>query len=179
VVTPDVERRRRFEEMSAEIFDPLQRYLRRRSLRHDADDAFSDVLLTIWRRLDDVPADNPLPWCYGVARLTLTNQRRSSARQIRLQEKLMGDRSIAPYEAPEDPELELALAAVGDDERELLMLWAWEKLEPREIAVVLGISPNAASLRLARARKHLEKELLRQNHPRAGHEEANGRKEPK
>lgn len=65
------ERRRRFESLLSEVHDPLTRYLRRRASFADADDILSDVLLTIWRRLDDVPTEAELPWCYGVARRVL------------------------------------------------------------------------------------------------------------
>ncbi len=81
-------------------------------------------------------------------------------------------------EPASDQELEAALADLSEDDQELLRLWAWEQLEPREIAVALSVTPNAVSLRLGRARKRLESELRRKNHPRAGQEEAYGRKEP-
>ena len=42
---------------------------------------------------------------------------------------------------------------------EILRLWAWEDLAPREIALALGISPNAASIRLHRATKRLKERL--------------------
>ena len=67
-----------------EVYEPLQRYLRRRCAPGDVDDVFNDTLLTIWRRLDAVPTDNPLPWCYGVARNCLANQRRGANRRLRL-----------------------------------------------------------------------------------------------
>ena len=51
---------------AAEVYEPLQRYLRRRAHADDAADALADTLLVVWRRLDDVP-DDPLPWCYGAA----------------------------------------------------------------------------------------------------------------
>ena len=44
-------------------------------------------------------------------------------------------------------------------DQEVLRLWAWEQLAPREIALVLGITPNAASIRLHRATKKLREQL--------------------
>jgi RNA polymerase sigma-70 factor (ECF subfamily) len=41
----------------------------------------------------------------------------------------------------------------------VLRLWAWEQLAPREIAVVLGVTPNAASIRLHRATRRLRERL--------------------
>ena len=55
--------------------------------------------------------------------------------------------------------LNAALGELRPADRELLRLWAWEQLAPREIAVVLGITPNAASIRLHRATRKLRDRL--------------------
>ncbi|NNE95898.1 MAG: RNA polymerase subunit sigma-24, partial [Acidimicrobiales bacterium] len=47
--------RARFEAVAAEVYEPLQRYLRRRAASSDADELLDDVLLVLWRRLDDIP----------------------------------------------------------------------------------------------------------------------------
>ncbi len=150
-------RRLRFEAVAEEVYEPLQRYLRRRARPSDAEDALAEALLTIWRRLDDVPQDAPLPWCYGVARRVLSNQRRSQRRHLRLVEKMKAEPApaVAPdyAEAGTDPELEAALVSLSAEDQEVLRLWAWEQLEPREIAPVLAVSVNAATLRLSRARE--------------------------
>ena len=67
------------------------------------------------------------------------------------------------------------MAALRDEDAELLRLWAWEQLTPAEIAEVLGITPNAASIRLHRAREKLREELRKTGEP-AGHEETNERR---
>jgi RNA polymerase sigma-70 factor (ECF subfamily) len=162
-VNSNIERRQRFELIAAQVYEPLQRYLRRRASPDDAADALSEVLLTVWRRLDDVPTDLPLPWCYGVARRTLANQRRGTERHLRLVDRIQSEASISPSHEIDDPALEAALSELSADDQELLRLWAWEQLEPREIAVVLATTPNAVSLRLTRAKSKLEKKLTRQN----------------
>ena len=68
------------------------------------------------------------------------------------------------------PEVASAVATLPDSEREVVLLWAWEELEPREIALVLDTTPNAVSLRLSRARKRLATELGRQDEAGAGQE---------
>lgn len=168
-MTLDSERRRRFETVAAEVFDPLQRYLRRRASADDAADAFAETMLVIWRRLDDVPLEWPLPWCYSVARRTLANQRRGRQRQLRLVQRLAAEPVYHQAEPDSDPALETALASLPDADRELLTLWAWEGLEPREIADVLGLTANAVSLRLTRAKKKLADSLARQNDAGPGH----------
>lgn len=160
-VAPDA-RRQRFEALADEVLVPLQRYLRRRT--DDADDVLGEVLLVLWRRLDDVP-DEALPWSYGVARGCLANHRRGAQRRLRLVRRLAAERAVVDSE---DPDLAAALASLRDDDREVLHLWAWEQLPPREIAVVLGITPNAASIRLHRATKRLRQALLGKDRGPAG-----------
>jgi RNA polymerase sigma-70 factor (ECF subfamily) len=152
--------RRRFEDLVATVYEPVQRYLRRRTDPATADDVLADVLLVLWRRLADVPDEAPLAYAYGVARGCLANSRRSAARQERVVARLAQQhRPDGDAGDPLDGALENALAALPEGERELLRLWAWEQLPPREIAVVLGISANAVSIRLHRAKQKV-KELL-------------------
>lgn len=170
----DANRRARFQSITDEVYEPLQRYLRRRTDTSRAEDLLSSVMLTVWRRLDDVPTGKELPWCYGVARRTLANERRSQQRQLRLVE-LLESQPRPPSEAGEsqtlwDVELATALDALGEDDREVLRLWAWEQLEPREMAQVLGVGVNAATLRLSRARKRLAHEMTGQSSALSGHE---------
>jgi RNA polymerase sigma-70 factor (ECF subfamily) len=167
-VNSDIERRQRFELIAAQVYEPLQRYLRRRASAEDAADVLSEVLLTVWRRLDDLPADSPLPWCYGVARRLLANQRRGAQRHLRLVERITNEASASPSHEVEDPALEAALSELSEADQELLRLWAWEQLEPREIATVLMTTPNAVSLRLTRARSKLESKLARQDSSMTG-----------
>jgi RNA polymerase sigma-70 factor (ECF subfamily) len=161
-----LEARRRFEELSAQVYVPLQRYLARRADRHVADDVLADVLLVLWRRLDDVPVEAPLAWAYGVARRCLANAVRADARREQLVRRLA---ALPAPTAPEDARLMEAIATLGERDRELLYLWAWEQLPPREIAVALDISANAASIRLHRAVGKLRVELTRKDKQASGH----------
>lgn len=148
----------RYRLLLEQVWEPLQRYLRRRT--NDADDVLADTALTLWRRLDDVPADAALAWSYGVAAHCLSNARRTDERRFRLLRRVAAE-PLAP--APEaDPELASALQRLPETDREVLRLWAWEGLPPREIAVVLGITPNAASIRLHRATTKLRTDLVGQ-----------------
>lgn len=165
-------RRARFEAVVADIYDPLQRYLRRRAPAEEASDVLADVLLTVWRRLDDVPVGAALPWSYGVARRTLANHRRATSRHLRLVSRLETERPAVvadPADSLPDPELARALASLPAADQEVLRLWAWEQLEPRDIAQVLGSTSNAVSLRLSRARKKLTEALSRQDSSGGGH----------
>jgi RNA polymerase sigma-70 factor (ECF subfamily) len=166
----------RFEDVVRPGLEPLRRYLARRTDPETAADVLGDTLLVAWRRFDDLPLDEPLPWLYGVARNCLANAERGVRRRARLAARLAHEPADA--DAPEADDLHEALARLTETERELLRLWAWEQLTPTEIATVLGLTPNAVSIRLTRARQRLRDQLARgrrsgrKAHDPAGHERA-------
>ncbi|WP_395690944.1 RNA polymerase sigma factor [Nocardioides sp.] len=164
----DESRRDRFEEVAPGLIEPLRRFLARRTDPATADDVLAETLLVCWRRAADLP-EEPLPWVYAVARNCLRNAERSTRRQERVAARIMAQ--PADPGPPEDPALHEALATLRPEEAELLRLWAWEQLTPAEIAVVLGISANAASTRLTRAKQKLS-DRLRKSRAGAGHEES-------
>jgi RNA polymerase sigma-70 factor (ECF subfamily) len=175
-------RRERFESVAHDVLEPLRRYLARRTDAATAEDVLAETLLVCWRRLDELP-DDPLPWSYGVARRCLANAERSVRRHQRLAARIAAvDPPTATTPGPGgdpggDADLDAALAAMREEDAELLRLWAWEQLAPAEIADVLGITANAASIRLHRAREKLRGELTRRKAARApGHEETNERR---
>jgi RNA polymerase sigma-70 factor (ECF subfamily) len=176
---PD-ERVRRFESVFAEVYEPLQRYVVRRAPRAGVDDVVAEALTVLWRRLDDIPADAPLPWAYAVARRVIANSRRAAARHDRLVNKLTAsaqrDAVVVDATNSSASHVEQLIASLPHADQELLQLWAWEQLEPREIAVVLGISANAASIRLHRAKARLKGEL-RKSAADSGQEHVGGDKE--
>lgn len=165
--------RARFEAISAEVFEPVQRYVRRRTHPDAVDDVVAEVMTTVWRRIDDVP-DPALPWTYGVARRCLANARRSDRRRLRLVERIEQEPWTNPTDVGTtalDPELHEALGNLRDGEREILRLWAWEGLETGEIATVLKVTTNAASIRLHRAKESLRRELERKTGGPPGQEQ--------
>jgi RNA polymerase sigma-70 factor (ECF subfamily) len=58
-----------------------------------------------------------------------------------------------------DRGLSEALASLSAGDREVLMLVAWEGLEARRAAVVVGCSPRAFAMRLHRARRRLARAI--------------------
>lgn len=149
--------------------DILAFAIRRQRDRQAAEDATSETFAVAWRRRGLIP-ERPLPWLYAIALRVLANQRRSGLRRRRLEERLAQERAIAADGS--DPIDALArrsaFAAVfgrlGDDDREVLRLIAWEGLGPREAAAVLGCSYGAFRLRLHRARRRLGKQLAAAGH---------------
>ena len=144
-------------------FDAVLAYARRRTDQlSDAEDVVADSFTVVWRRRADLPPDpsQHLPWLYGIARRVVANQRRGSARRIRLWERLkalpVGQGTAGSARLSSAVE---ALARLSDDDQEILRLVAWEDLSHAEVAVALGITTNAAAIRVHRARRRLEAQL--------------------
>jgi RNA polymerase sigma factor (sigma-70 family) len=128
--------------------------MRRTRAAADAEDVAAETFTIAWRKFDTIPAGAPLPWLYAVARRVLANQRRGLGRRERLAAMLQVQDVPTPLRAGEDhdgPAFD-ALASLAAADQEVLRLVAWEQLGNREIADVLGITPNAVAIRIHRAR---------------------------
>ena len=165
----------RFRRVYAGNFQPLMAFaLRRVEHPEDAADVVAETFLVAWRRNRDLPADDEVKlWLYGVARRVLANHHRGGARRERLgdrlRQRITSVVTADPGSAvPERLAVRAALARLGETDREVLMLTAWEGLEPREVAVVLRVSAAAVRTRLSRARARL-RELLRDDAAAPGH----------
>lgn len=166
----------RFDVVVGEVAEPVRRYLARRTDPDTAEDVLAETLLVCWRRLDDVPApaapeDDGSPvvaWAVGVARHCLDNATRGDRRRWRLLSRVRAvdpplGRAPAADAAYDDDaaarRVTAALATLRPAEAEVLRLWAWDGLGPSQVARVLGVSPNAASIRLLRAKQRLREAL--------------------
>lgn len=157
--------RRPAEERFREVFAHLgavTAYARRRGSR-DADGIAAETMSIAWRRLADVPRDDPLPWLYATARNLLHAEwrveRRTAASQV-------PELSVPASELRGlDPELDRALRSLRPADREALLLVAWEDLEPAQAARAVGIKPTAFRVRLLRARRRLRAALEEDRRP--------------
>ena len=177
-VVTDTEREKRMRNLVVLVVDPVRRYLYRRTDAATADDVIGDTLLVCWRRLDEVP-DDALPWAIVVARQCLSNAQRVERRRTRLIGRIIAI-DPPPASADENPaastvdgtaeaaRVTTALAGLRRNDAEILRLWAWDELKIPQLAVVLGISANAAAIRLHRAKARLKQELLKSGNP-TGH----------
>ena len=138
--------------------------------RTDSDSAYEgteDVYLVAWRKLEVIPdGDDALAWLYGVARRVLLNQRRSSARRVRLTHRLRGVQPPTPDEVEpqvirhfEQQEVISAMAGLSTSDQEVIRLAYWEDLPHAQISDILGCSVGAVDVRLHRAVRRLEKGL--------------------
>jgi RNA polymerase sigma-70 factor (ECF subfamily) len=127
----------------------------------DAADVVAETFLIAWRRLDQVPGgDSERPWLFGVARKVLANTNRSTRRRYAMAERLRAELSVNPAPEPPVPSaLGQALSQLSADDRELLLLLAWDGLSQEQASVALGISAGALRVRLHRARGRLRARL--------------------
>ena len=156
----------RFRALFEATYGVVRRYAHNRGVVYGrADDIVAETFLVAWRRLDQVPVDDPVPWLLGVARNVWRNEQRSSLRHANLARALPLPLPVPPPDEPGDPAVYGALAALGDADRELLLLVAWDGLTPGQAARVLGCSAGAARLRLHRARRRFAVELEKRSRP--------------
>lgn len=161
----------RFEVIFGATYPRILAYaLRRTEDRDSAEEVTSETFLVAWRRLDAVP-EEPLPWLLGTARRVLANQRRTARRRWPTGPHASLDLVDAPDLGP--PALERlvereaftsAFAELGERDREVLSLVAWDGLGVREAAKVMGCTAPTFSIRLHRARQRLLKELEASGH---------------
>jgi RNA polymerase sigma-70 factor (ECF subfamily) len=165
--TGDADGHAAFEALFQRAYADVARFCARRLLSpHDAEEAATEVFAVAWRRRGELPPEpEDRLWLLGVARKVVGNHLRSERRRERLLCRLRHEASTgAPAAADPVPgggarDVVEALAALREGDRELLLLAAWEGLEVREIAVVLGKPAPVVSRRLHRARGRLESEM--------------------
>jgi len=141
----------------------LRRYARA-LLRGDvlaADDLVQDCLeralgrLHRWRAGTDLRA-----WLFTIMHNVYVNQVRRSANGPQFAPLDDGFEAAARAEArAEAQDLEQALAALSEDQREILLLVALEGLRYQEVATILGIPEGTVMSRLSRARAQLRTAL--------------------
>jgi RNA polymerase sigma-70 factor, ECF subfamily len=138
--------------------------MRRLSGREAAEEVVADTFAVAWRRRDCIP-DGPLPWLYAIAANVIADQYRSTRRRHDLGARLAHEaRGAVPSSDPADSlalrdTFATAFAQLEEHEREVLRLVAWDGLEVREAAQVLGCSQGAFRVRLHRARRKLANRL--------------------
>lgn len=146
-----------FAALYAQHLPAVSAYLRRRVARDDVDDLAADVFAVAWRKRDAVAAGEELPWLYRIAGYLVANHRRRLAARASVLGWFAVPDSAPPADAAlqGDPALAAAWAALSATEREVLALVVLDDLPVSEVAVALGVSANAVSVRLHRAKKSL------------------------
>lgn len=156
--------RDRFARLARENTGAVGDYLRRRLYPltpADLDDLVEETLLVVWRRIDDVPPEAERAWMLGVARNVLRNARRARNRRQAMQSSLTppGDERSAEEHVVADLSVHEALASLSEDDREILLLHAWDGLDTASLAAHFRVSPNAAAVRLSRAQRRFRERV--------------------
>ncbi|WP_433246178.1 RNA polymerase sigma factor [Streptosporangium sp. CA-135522] len=150
---------RRFTSMYDECRQRVWAYVVSRAGRQVADEVVSETFAIAWRRLDDVP-EPALPWLLGVARNVLRDSIRAEVRREALGAELRAwTEGDVAEQVTERLSVLKALAELPEDDREILILVAWQGLSPRAAARVVGCSAAAFRVRLHRARKRLKQQM--------------------
>lgn len=144
-----------FEDLFRAHAPAVHRYLLRRGAADDAEDLAADVLTVAWRRRGEVPAGAELPWLYRTAGFVLANHRRKGRPVPVAELPDEPDPSEPAVLAVRDEQVRAALGRLGERDRQVLLLTAWEGLGGDDLAVVLGISRGGADAALSRARARL------------------------
>ncbi|WP_281901081.1 RNA polymerase sigma factor [Phytohabitans aurantiacus] len=156
---------RTFDQLYRSCYVRIVQYEYRRTLDMGvAEELAQEVFLIAWRRWDRAEGGG-LPWLYGVARRVLANYVKSGR---------SGGREIGLHEIPDVDlwdgkdqfgfvdhlhDVVGALSTLSADDREVLLLAAWERLTVTEISQALGCNRGAAAVRLHRARRRLERRM--------------------
>lgn len=143
----------------------LHAYLARRAPA-SADDLLAETWLAAFagRHGYDPGRGDVVAWLFGIARHVLLAHLRGEQR--RAAQAIPGrasEASVDEWTAVDArldaegcaPALRRMLADLPPEERDVLLLVAWEQLTPTEVSVVLGIPPGTARSRLHRARRRI------------------------
>jgi RNA polymerase sigma factor (sigma-70 family) len=162
-------------EMFALIFDRHVRrvhgFLERRAGRDSADPLTGETFRIAFQRRAAYQLDQAesLPWLYGIASNLLRQQWRGQAREERSLERVWSQAATAQGE--DDilierlaaqacwPVVRSALMTLRPEERDVILLVAWEELTYEQVAVAMDVPVGTVRSRLHRARRHLREQI--------------------
>ena len=146
-----------FATVYSEHLPAISRYLARRVERDAVEDLAADVFALAWRKRSSVTPGEELPWLYRIAANLVANHRRKQAATASFIASLRPADSAPAADdiVIADEQLAAAWRQLKAKDREVLALSVFEDLPIAAVATVLGVSANAVSIRLHRARKQL------------------------
>ena len=143
----------------------ISRFISRRVEPSETEDLAADLFALAWQKRKQIPQGLELPWLYKSARYLISNHNRKQSGRRSIFESLKEPEAAPSAEVIAMADLELAHAwrQLSAKEAEILALWAFEALEPRELAIALEKSENACAIALSRAKAKLQKLLDSEN----------------
>jgi RNA polymerase sigma factor (sigma-70 family) len=146
----------------------LLRFLGRRAGAKVAEGLVGELFRVAFerRKTFDTSRATALPWLYGIGSNLLLKHRRGEARRLRANARLAASHEAGDRRASAALDARVlfrrvadAIETLPDDEREALLLFAWEELPYQSVAEALELPIGTVRSRLNRARAHL-RELL-------------------
>jgi RNA polymerase sigma-70 factor (ECF subfamily) len=147
----------------------ISMFLSRRVGFQEVEDLAAEIFAIAWRKRSQPIPGYELAWLYRIAANVVANHRRSQIRTLKLN-TLFSFEDFAPSAeaiAVENVWIAQALSVLSHKDRSLITLVALDGLSVNESANLLGLTANAASLRLTRIRSKLAP-LLAFAHERNG-----------
>ena len=128
---------------------------------YEAEDIMQEAFLTVWTKAAVyVPQGKPLAWLFTITRNLCRDLQRNKSRDGQTPEDLENDARFSYISDPTDRlVLEAALKALGDEERQIVLLHAVSGLKHREIAADLGLPLSTVLSRYNRSLKKLQRFL--------------------
>ena len=135
-------------------------YVRRHVAAADVQDVVAETFLQAWRRWDAV-RQPPIAWLVGAARKVIGNHRRAAGRRwLCTSAWSSSTRRPAPLTtrgcSRRSGGRPGGAGPAPDQQREALLLVAWDGLSPDDAATVLGVRSGTLRVRLHRARGALD-----------------------
>jgi RNA polymerase sigma-70 factor (ECF subfamily) len=154
-----------FNDLFRSYLSETSRFIARRTKAEDVEDLAADLFALAWQKRDSIPKGLELPWLYKSARYLISNHNRKQQGRTSILATLQEPQSAPSAESIALADLELADAWKGlsTKEKEILSLWAFEGLEPKQLAVALEKSENACAIALSRAKSKLTQLLNSEN----------------
>jgi RNA polymerase sigma-70 factor (ECF subfamily) len=148
----------------------VHRYLARRLGADLADELAAEVFAVAFAKREryDATFGDARPWLFGIATKLAHRHWRREERELRAYSRTGLDPAAPSHDeraaaradsASAGAALAAALASLSREERDVLLLHAWEELGHAEIATALAISPGTVKSRLHRARQRVRQSL--------------------
>lgn len=137
-------------------YDAVYGYALRRANSGTAADIVSETFLIAWRKSTELTPDRELPWLFATARRVISNSRRGDERRSALVSVLSGTtiNVTDPRNSIDTAaHVRVALEAMPEGDREVLLLVAWDGLDMAAAAKTVNCNAATFRVRLHRARK--------------------------
>ena len=127
---------------------------------HEAQDVAQDVYVKVWESAPAYrPQGSPMAWLLTVARNLARSRLRQSGRQVALDEEAWNAIPAAAPDVEDRAVLQEALARLGAEEREIVLLHAVTGLKHREIAQLLELPLSTVLSKYHRGLKKLRAQM--------------------